>query len=244
MKTKILVLATLISFSGFAQDSLQISPPHGQIFSLSPISKNVDKVNGLVFGVGHVENKNIAKQTINGMNVEANPAPIVGAIYAFFVTVYLPEILKRGVLTAKKNDSLPPTHKIKNWTYTPDLKINGINLSTGCFFTTTSINGLNISLGNKFKTLNGLSIAPLGTIADVQNGVSCGLINVHNNLRGACFGIYNNDFGLNGAQLGVCNYANNNQGIQIGIYNKSYSRGLQLGIWNKNNRRQLPLINF
>jgi hypothetical protein len=154
----------------------------------------------------------------------------------------LPEIIEKN---AKKQDTSPKhDFVIKNWNYTPDLKINGFNLSTGCFFTTTNMNGLNISLGNKFKNFNGLSIAPLGTISDKINGVSIGIFNINTNLKGASFGFYNQTYELKGLQTGIANQVEKNKGIQLGIFNKSYSRGLQLGIWNKNCDHSFPIINW
>jgi len=245
MKAKILLIMNIITFSGFAQDNLQSNVPKTQIFSLSPISKKVDKLNGLVFGVGHVENKRIANQKINGLNVEVNPAPVAGVFMAFLAVIHLPDIIKQNF---KQKDSIKndyePNLKIKNWNYTPNLKINGVNLSTGCFFTPTSMNGLNISLANKFKNFNGLSIAPLGTISDNQYGLSIGIVNANNTLIGSSIGVYNQSYELKGVQIGFFNQVKINKGLQIGILNKSMNRGFQLGLWNKNKKRGLPLFNW
>lgn len=240
MKTRILLAVLFFSIVGFAQDSLKVGVLHTQVFSLSPISKKVDKVNGLVFGVGHIDNKKIENQTINGLNVELNPAPIAGAFIGFLMIIHLPEIIKNR----SKDSLVQHDFKIKNWDTKPNLKLNGVNLSTGCFFTSTTMNGLNISIGNKFKNFNGLSLAPLGTIADKQNGISVGCINANTNLNGAVFGLYNQTYQLKGLEFGLVNQVQNNKGIQIGIFNKSYSNGLQIGFWNKNKRRTLPLINW
>lgn len=241
MKTRLLLLLIVVSIKSLSQDSLRVVLPHSQIFSLSPISKKVDKVNGLVFGVGHCENKNIQNQTINGLNVEVNPAPIAGTFMAFLALIYLPEIIKNN----EQKDSLSQhDFKIKNWSLSPNLKLNGINISTGCFFTSTNMNGLNVSLGNKFKNFNGISIAPLGTISDQLNGLSIGIINENTNLNGVIIGFYNQTYKLNGMQLGIVNKVENNYGIQIGIYNRSFSRGFQLGIWNKNAKRSFPILNW
>jgi hypothetical protein len=97
MKNLFLVLLLVtISIDSFGQDTIPYSPTHSQIFSLSPISKRVDKVNGLVFGVGHVENKRIENQTINGLNVEVNPAPVAAVMAATLLLIYLPEIIKKN----------------------------------------------------------------------------------------------------------------------------------------------------
>ncbi|KIC00881.1 hypothetical protein OA88_16955 [Flavobacterium sp. JRM] len=248
MKTSILVF--LFFTFGFihAQDTIQIHTvdsvkTHSQIFSLSPISKKVDQVNGLVFGLGHINNKNIERQTINGINIEANPAPAAGALYAFMSLIYLPEIIKNN---KKYNVVKEPNevYKIKNMSYTPYLKLNGLNLSTGCFFTTTSMNGLNISAGNKFNDFNGFSVTVLGTIADNQNGLSIGIYNANNDLTGSTIGVYNQSYELKGLHLGVFNQAQINKGLQVGVFNKSNSKGFQLGLWNVNNKRSMPFLNW
>lgn len=242
MKSRILIFLLFNAFLCSAQDLLITKQTHTQIFSLSPISKKVDKVNGLVFGVGHFENKKIKKQTINGLNIEANPAPIAGIFVGFLSIIYMPEIIKNK--SWKSSDSTRNDFKIKNWNYYPKLNINGINLSSGCFFVSTHMNGLTISLGNKFEKLNGISIAPLGTLSDKQNGMSVGIINANTTLCGVVLGLYNQTHQLNGLQMGMVNQVRQNNGIQIGIFNKSFSRGLQFGIWNNNSKHSFPIINW
>tara|TARA_R110000850_G_scaffold41434_1_gene106205 strand:- start:107858 stop:108286 length:429 start_codon:yes stop_codon:yes gene_type:complete len=134
--------------------------------------------------------------------------------------------------------------KIEKWNSNPNLKLNGINLTTGCFFTSSSMNGLNISLGNKFNDFNGLSLSAFGTIADNQNGVSIGLYNANNHLKGITIGVMNSSYELKGSQIGLVNYCKENKGIQIGVFNRSFSRGLQIGLWNLNNKRAFPFINW
>jgi hypothetical protein len=134
--------------------------------------------------------------------------------------------------------------KIKNMSYSSDLKLNGLNISTGCFFTTTSMNGLNISAGNKFKYFNGLSVTVLGTIADHQNGLAIGVYNANNDLAGSTVGVYNQSYQLSGLHLGIFNQTRINRGLQIGVLNKSNSKGFQLGLWNVNNKRSMPFLNW
>uniref|UniRef100_UPI00404A55F1 hypothetical protein n=1 Tax=Gelidibacter sp. TaxID=2018083 RepID=UPI00404A55F1 len=248
MKTSFFMLLIFVMYNANAQDSIRVSSvetikTHAQIFSLSPISKKVDKVNGFVVGFGHINNKNIANQNINGLNIEANPAPAVGALLAFMSVMYLPEIIERN----KVSDSIKRTedyYKINNLTSTPHLRLNGINISTGCFFTTTSMNGLNISIANKFNNFNGLSITVLGTITDNQNGFSIGVVNANNTMKGSTIGIYNQSYDLKGLHVGIFNQTRNNHGLQFGVFNKSNSKGFQIGVWNVNNKRSLPFINW
>ena len=236
-----LVILMLVSVCSNAQNDSIFNKTHTQIFSLSPISKKVKKVNGLAFGVGHFDNKKIKNQTINGLNLEVNGAPIAGAFLGFMSIMYLPEIIK--------NNNIPITgendfEKINGLNTNLNLKINGINISSGCFFTSTSMNGLNISLGNKYDDFNGVSLTVLGNISDNHNGIAIGLFNANNNLKGMNVGVFNLTYELKGVHFGVINYSKINKGIQIGLFNRSYSKGLQVGIWNVNNRRSLPFINW
>lgn len=248
MKTSFLVLLLFVFGVIRAQDISKIQvidsvKQHSQIFSLSPISKKVDKVNGLVLGVGHVENRHISSQVINGLNIEANPAPAVGALMGFMSLMYLPEIIKNN----KKSNHIRNSeedYKIKNMSYTPELKLNGLNISSGCFFTTTSMNGLNISAGNKFRNFNGLSVTVLGTITDHQNGLLVGIYNANNDLSGSTIGVYNQSYQLSGLHIGVFNQTRINRGLQVGVFNKSNSKGFQLGIWNVNSKRSMPFLNW
>ena len=234
-------LIIFFCFNSYAQNDTIFDKTHSQIFSLSPISKKVDKVNGVVFGVGHFENSRIDKQTINGINVEVNGAPIAGAFLGFISIMYLPEVIKNNnVPITGENDF----EKIKGLNTNLKLKINGINISSGCFFTSTSMNGLNISLGNKFDNFNGVSITGIGNISNNHNGIAIGLFNGNNNLKGMNIGVFNLTYELKGLHLGVINYAKINKGVQVGIFNRSYSKGLQVGLWNVNNKRSFPLINW
>jgi len=237
MNSKLVCFVCFLQQLVFAQDSLsvKIAPTHAQLFSLSPISKNVDKVNGLVVGVGHYQNQHIQKQTINGLNVDVNP---VGLGLPLFM-IYLPDMIKNGTFRSKQSDLI-----VEFDTVYPKLKMNGINVSAGCFFTDTDLNGLNVSLMNRFYKLNGISITVFGTQAAIMNGVSIGIYNGSNNSNGLNLALLNETIHLNGIQMGIYNYAQNVSGVQIGLFNVSRNRGLQLGVWNVNNKRSMPLINW
>jgi len=241
MKTKFLLLLVLLTNFISAQDSIPVPTfesiaTHSQIFSLSPISKKVDKVNGLVFGVGHYQNRHVEKQTINGINVDVNP---IGLGIPIFI-IYLPEMIERGTFLSRiESDSI-----VKIDANYPRIQMNGLNVSAGCFFTNSSINGLNISLLNRFNKMNGISVTPLGTQANVMNGFSVGIYNGFNNSNGLIIGLLNESMQLKGIQLGIYNSAHSLKGIQIGVFNMSRKNGLQLGIWNVNNKRSMPFINW
>lgn len=246
MKTSVLIIFSLVFGCSYGQNSFQIqndsAAVHSQIFSLSPMSRKVDRVDGLVFGLGHINNKKIEYQTINGLNLEANPAPAAGALYAFMALMYFDKVIENNKIKVVKNTE--QEFRIKNMDYNPELKLNGLNISSGCFFTTTSMNGLNISAANKFNNFNGLSVTVLGTIADHQNGLSIGLYNANNEMSGSTIGFYNQSYELKGLHLGIFNQVGINRGVQIGIFNRSNSKGLQLGLWNSNNKRSMPFLNW
>lgn len=241
MKTKFLLLLVLATNFISAQDSIpypefESIKTHSQIFSLSPISKKVDKVNGLVFGVGHYQNKRIEKQTINGINVDVNP---IGASIPFII-VFIPDMIRKGTFLDKEDPNFI-VNIDKNY---PRIQMNGLNVSAGCFFTEVSMNGLNISLLNRFNKMNGISITPIGTQANVMNGFSVGIYNGFNKNSGLSIGLLNESMNLKGIQFGVYNSVHEMKGIQIGVFNVSRKKGLQLGIWNVNSKRSMPFINW
>lgn len=241
MKTKFLLLLVLATNFISAQDSIpypefESIKTHSQIFSLSPISKKVDKVNGLVLGVGHYQNKSIRKQTINGINVDVNP---IGLGIPMFI-IYLPDMIKKGAFFDRENPEVIVEIDVNY----PTIQMNGLNVSAGCFFTNASMNGLNISLLNRFAKMNGISIAPIGTQADVMNGFSVGIYNGYNNNNGLSIGLLNESMNLKGVQVGVYNSAHKMKGIQIGVFNVSRKKGFQLGIWNVNSKRSIPFLNW
>lgn len=257
MKTKILIMLLFTVQIMYSQDTIFKQPRYlmqnfskekrTHVFSVSPMSRKTATVHGLVLGFGHIDNKLVAKQTINGLNVEVNPAPIVAAFGVFIGIMHLPEIFskKRQITVADTlHHRKKPDFFIPDFDKTPTLKLNGLNISSGCFFVNTNMNGLNISAGNKFKNFNGISIAPLGTLADTQNGFSAGLVNASNDLNGLVVGAYNQSVKLDGIQIGLVNQAIKNRGLQIGVFNRSYSKGFQLGLWNKNAKRSLPVFNW
>jgi hypothetical protein len=241
MKTQFIFLLVFIANLIYAQDSIPLPTfepikTHSQIFSLSPISKKVDQVNGLVFGVGHYQNKHIEKQTINGINVDLNP---VGLALPFFI-LYLPEMIQKGTLKSSVTSDTIVKIEVMN----PKIQVNGLNISTGCFFTNASLNGLNISLCNRFNQMKGVSITPIGIQAVDMMGLSVGIYNGFNNCRGLSIGLSNETMQLNGVQIGIYNSASISRGVQIGIFNISRKKGLQLGIWNINHKRSMPFINW
>lgn len=210
-----------------AQDSLKIKQnevieTHSQIFSLSPISKKVHQVNGLVFGAGFFDSEYIKKQTINGINLEVNPSILAAPVFI----VYLPKIISNTELSYKISDSI-----VTNKNITLKLKINGLNISSGQFLNDTDVNGLSITGFTMFDYFNGLNIAPLFTFSKEMNGVSISLLNTFNTTRGISLGLVNRTYELKGLQIGLYNASNQNKGLQIGF-------------WNTNSKRSMPFINW
>lgn len=168
-----------------------------KIFSLSPISKRVNKVNGFALGAGHFENQNITLQVINGLNIEASPISL--ALISFSINVPF-ESLFVGI-----NDNI-----ISNVAFFDDkietyIKINGLNVSSGGFMGGAELRGVNISIFsgmnvmNGFsvggilntKSFNGLSVSGLANLSDFGNGIQIGLFNNSKELRGMQFGLWN-----------------------------------------------------
>ena len=233
---KIFLLLLVFGFSKMVgQDTIRYET-HSQVFSLSPISKRVDKVNGLVIGAGHFYSRYIDKQTINGVNIEANPLVLAIPFYVF----YIPEIIRDNKINIDK-DSLQVVRVEKS---KPLIQVNGLNISTGFFMTSANVNGLTISSFNKINKMNGVNITGLGMQSDVLNGFSLSPYNGTNRLNGATIGLFNETFTLKGLQVGFYNYSATNSGIQIGVFNMSKSRGFQLGLWNINSKRSMPFINW
>jgi hypothetical protein len=233
MKTRIRVLLLLMVWimKSYGQDSLIVKTDslHRQIFSLSPIAKNVDQVNGLVLGIGHFENCLIQKQTINGLNIEANP---MGLLFPFFMFFSFDERFDH--LNYFKEDKITT-------------QVNGLNISSGGFMNEAKMNGFNISTLTKLVEMNGVSISGFMLVSKNVNGISIsGIHNFSESLNGVSIGFINQTINLKGVQIGVFNISEKQMnGIQIGVYNKSvHKKGLQIGFWNKNNKRALPFINW
>lgn len=195
-----------------------------KIFSLSPISRKVNRVNGFTLGFGHYENQKIKFQKVNGLNLEASPNSII--LMSFGINIPFEGIFV-GI-----NDNL-----ISNAAFMDDntptyIKINGLNISSGGFLGGANVNGLNISILTTMNQMNGFSIN--ASVIDTQkyNGISiAGIANI-------------SDFG-NGIQIAPSNVCRNHTGIQIGLFNHSKNlRGMQFGLWNTNGKRKLPLINW
>lgn len=215
MKTMILTLLLLISINSIAQET--------KVFSLSPMSKKTEVVNGLVIGIGHLDLK--GDQKINGVNID--------------LMVLSPMVLLmgggHGVFDKPKN----PLPEIK-------LVTNGLNIGIAGYIGNTVHNGMNISLYNKTEETNGISIIGSANTARSLHGFHiAGLTNNSVNLKGVGISFCNHNDNVSGLQLGIINRSYTVKGLQIGIFNKSDAvSGLQLGLINKNAKRLLPIINW
>jgi hypothetical protein len=231
MKNKVLkLLLMIVTIKSFGQDTIVGKKCHSQIFSLSPISKKVDKVNGLVFGVGHFENKNIKSQTVNGINLEASP---LGLSIPFVLLYSLDDKFDFKTFLDDCNAS--------------KVKVNGLNLSSGGFTSNAEVNGLNISSLTRINKMNGISVSGFFTGSTKTNGILIsGYYNYSEKLNGLSIAVINKSIDFNGMQIGLYNSCENQMtGIQIGLVNISNkTKGLQIGLLNRNKKRTLPIINF
>jgi len=221
----------LVAVTGFAQQKADTL--HSQVFSFSPASRKLEKVNGMSLGIGHSWSDRTPKK-INGLNVEVNPATSLIILFQDPDRVH--------------NDSVQMT-------------VNGLHLSAGGFSGRIKLNGVGISVYNiAYATngfsvtglynvnikLNGLHISGLSNSAEEARGLLIAGVNNADDFGGACIGIYNRSVDMKGLSIGLININENKMaGLHIGIFNKTgNSRGLQIGLWNINSKRSLPFINW
>ena len=221
MRKKNLILVIAVFFinvnQNFAQE-IKTDSLRTQIFSLSPISKKVGQVNGMVLGVGIWEDERPIK--INGLNIEIHPLAILGLM------IIDPEKIMPSTI--------------------PNIKMNGINISSGSSGN-FNITGISLSAMTISHKINGLGISISYNVLQKANGVHVtGIYNYIENGNGVFIAsIYNNIEELNGLSIGTINKTEINRGLQIGIVNINKSKkGFQLGLWNINEKRTLPFINW
>ncbi|KAA1243121.1 hypothetical protein [Aquimarina sp. RZ0] len=227
MKNRILVALVLLGSVTMAQErKTNASPKKTKLFSLSPIHSDITKVNGLVMGAGHYENKRIEHQKVNGVNIDVlHPAPLALLTFGLEIPIRL---LPIG-LTYTNNTGI---HVLDKSNENVKLSMNGLNASVGGFYEGTNFNGLNVSLIAIVKRLNGVSTAPVVNSSELFNGIQIAAI-ANLTEKG------------NGMQVAISNVAGKFKGVQVGLFNKSGDqRGLQFGLWNRNARRSLPFINW
>ncbi len=194
-----------------------------KIFSLSPISRKVNRVDGFAFGFGHYENQRIKKQTINGLNLEVSP---LAAAFLPFINIPI-EGLFVGI-----NDRVISNSAFFDDEYETYIVVNGLNISSGGFMGGAQMNGLNLSVVSAMNQMNGLSLNASILHTKSFNGLSIS-------------GIANISYVGNGIQIAISNVSRKHRGIQIGLFNYSKDlRGFQFGLWNTNGKRKLPFINW
>ncbi|TDS17540.1 LA_2272 family surface repeat-containing protein [Sphingobacterium paludis] len=198
---------------------LYVHAQRTKIFSLSPMTRETAKVNGVVVGLGHLDYDSLQRQ-INGVNID--------------LFILSPLVVLYGDPTRLEEE---PTRLISN----------GVNLGLGGFLHRGTVHrGLSVAMYSVAKKLDGVSVQATYTSVQKLNGLHLSVIgNFSEELHGVGVGIYNSNHRTQGIQLGIFNKSKRTVGLQIGLINVSKSvSGLQLGIWNENARRSLPFINF
>lgn len=189
-----------------------------QVFSLSPISKKVGQVNGVVLGVGIWEDEKPIK--INGFNIEVTPLAILGLLMV-------------------DPSKMTPAEK-------SNIRVNGFNLSAGSFGN-YNIKGVSFSGMNIMHQVDGFSVTIVYNVLENAKGIHVtGLYNSIENGQGVFVSaLYNKIEELKGLSIGSINNTTINKGVQIGLLNINQSKkGFQLGLWNINEKRTLPFINW
>lgn len=215
MKAVITSLILLTSIVAQAQKT--------KVFSLSPLTRDTEKVNGLVIGIGHFQEPDII-QTINGVNLDIMPlSPLV----TFLAVMY----------------GRPFEYNEKE-----NLKLvaNGLNLAIAGYLEGVAHNGVSIAMYNAGYASNGLGIHASFNSTKYLNGVHiAGFGNSSKTSNGLNIAFYNGSQTMNGVQIGLINSSSNHTGLQIGLFNRTNAlKGLQLGFINTNGKRTLPFINF
>lgn len=230
MKTTFLATAILFGIGGFAQESTPFEIENKTaIFTLNP-SNTIKNTMGINAGILD----SYEKQTINGINLQANP----------FSLLY--PLLPKAIPVPTESEST--------------VTINGIHLSTGGLTDGKKLNGVGISIyhharitngfsanffNNTSGELNGLHVSGFYNEAETGNGMVVAFANDVADFNGVQVGVFNTTELGKGLQIGFLNKTKKQKGIQVGVINKSDNRkGLQIGFWNKNAKRTLPLLNF
>ncbi len=224
MKARLVLLLMLITLKGFSQDRIKKDSLRTRVFSFSPITPKLWKVNGFVFGVGHYDGPRLKTQKINGFNLEVSPISL--ALITFGINIPF-----EGLVVGLNDNTLQKT-SITESNDPTILVVNGLNISSGGFMSGAEVNGVNISVLTHINKMNGLSI----------NGSVIGT----NKFNGVCIsGIANVSNYGNGLQIAISNVSRHHNGVQIGLFNYSRNlKGLQFGLWNTNGKRKLPFINW
>lgn len=194
-----------------------------KIFSLSPLTRDTEKVNGLVIGIGHFQEPDTI-QTINGVNVDIMP---LSPLLAFLAVMY------------GKPFEYNANEKLK-------LISNGLNIGIAGYMEGVEHNGVSITLYNAGYASNGLGIYGTFNSTKTLNGIHiAGIGNSSKTSNGLNIAFYNGSQTMNGVQIGVINSSIRMKGLQIGLFNRTDAlTGLQLGFINVNSKRTLPFINF
>lgn len=236
MKTNFLIIFLSTFFCGFAQDFVPQDSLKTVIFSLTPRTKKIRKVNGLAMGLGYDMFENSKIKKVNGLNIEVNPLTI-------FVVMF-DDPSRRGFpekSTIKLNGlSLGTGHSNQN----EDVAYSGLTVSI--INSGYSCNGISVNGFYNYSTkMNGLHISGFYTISEYTNGLSISFANDTKKLNGMQLGVFNATDYFNGIQFGIFNSTSKYKGIQIGLINKSNDqKGVQVGFWNINNKRSFPFINW
>jgi hypothetical protein len=236
MKTNFLIIFLTTFFCGSAQDFVFQDSLKTAVFSLTPRTKKIQKVNGLAMGLGYDMFENSKIKKVNGLNIEINPLTI-------FILMF-DDPSRRGFpeeSTIKINGlSLGTGHSNQN----EDVAYSGLTVSI--INSGYSCNGISTNGFYNYSTkMNGLHISGFYNISKNMNGLSISFANETKKLNGMQIGVFNATDNFNGIQFGIFNSTSGHKGIQIGLINKSNShKGLQVGFWNINNKRSFPFINW
>lgn len=199
--------------------ALDVCAQRTKIFSLSPMSRETDKVNGVVLGLGHIDDV-AGLQRVNGLNIDLMVLSPLAMLY----------------MDPKKHE----VEEVK-------LISHGVNIGVGGFSSRAVVHrGFSMAMYSMGQELSGVGLHVAYTSAPKINGLHIsGIGNYSGSANGVQIAINNESVVMRGLQIGLFNSAARAAGVQIGLFNRSERlSGAQFGIWNTNGKRSLPFINF
>jgi hypothetical protein len=214
MKTKLSIIALLISLIIFGQDSLKIK---SSFVTVNP-QKTIRNTNG--FNVGILDD--YQKQRINGINFQINPLSLLYPL--------IPQAI--AVPTEKKSTVVVNGLHLSTGGMMDGKKLNGVGISMYHHSRTT--NGLSVNFFNNTSgILNGVHISGFANSSEKGSGLNMAFIgNYSDDFKGMQISMFNDSEKMSGIQIGIVNKTKNLRGFQFGLWNVNEKRKFPIINWN------------
>jgi len=214
MKTKLSIIALLISLIIFGQDSSKIK---SSLITVNP-QKTIRNTNG--FNVGILDD--YQKQRINGINFQINP-----------LTLLYP-LIPQAISVPIENKSTVTVNGLHLSTggMMDGKKLNGLGISMYHHSRTT--NGLSVNFFNNTSgNLNGVHVSGFANSSEKGIGLNMAFLgNYSNDFKGMQISVFNDSEKMRGVQIGLVNKTKNLKGFQFGLWNVNERRKFPIINWN------------